>query len=162
MRKAVKKSLVGFFPLTFNLAETGRAILVAKRHIELGGKAVFFSHGGKYEHLIEDFGFDIVKVSPTFTDEVVKEIVSINRGEKKGIPYTESFLREAVREEIVAFKKTDVKMIVSFVNPCCSATFKYSFSFALPLYSVCVPDRFSGKPQPQDSANEGIPPTSLI
>jgi hypothetical protein len=32
------KFLVGFFPLFYNLAETGRAVLIAKRIIELGGK----------------------------------------------------------------------------------------------------------------------------
>ena len=45
-----KKPLVGFFPLFYNLAETGRAVLVAKRYMEHGGQAIFFSHGGKYEN----------------------------------------------------------------------------------------------------------------
>jgi UDP:flavonoid glycosyltransferase YjiC (YdhE family) len=115
-----KKPLVGFFPLSHNLAEMGRAILVAKEYIALGGKAVIFTHAGEYEHLAEDFGFNAVRIKPFYTEKIVKEIVSINRGEKKGIPYKESFLREAVQEEIAAYKKTGVKMIVSFVNFPCS------------------------------------------
>jgi len=120
MNRTNEKPLVGFFPLSYNLAETGRAVLVAKRYVELGGKVVFFSHGGKYEHLIEDFGYDLIRVNPIYTEEAIKEIISINRGEKKGIPYKESFLRESVKEEIAAYKKAGVKMIVSFVNVPCS------------------------------------------
>jgi len=55
-----KKPLIGFFPLFYNLAETGRAVLVAKRYVELGGKAVFFSHGGGYEYLAEEIGCKVV------------------------------------------------------------------------------------------------------
>ena len=47
--KTNKKPLVGFFPLTYNLAETGRAVLVAKRYMELGGKAIFFSLYSKFK-----------------------------------------------------------------------------------------------------------------
>lgn len=111
-----EKPLVGFFPLFYNLAETGRAVLTARRYTEMGGKVIFYSHGGQYEYLARDQGFDIVKVDPQYTDESIKEIISINRGEKKGIPYTEQFLRQAVREEIKSYQKTGVKMVVSYVN----------------------------------------------
>jgi len=114
------KPVVGFFPLFYNLAETGRAILVAKRYMELGGKAVFFSHGGKYEYLAKDLGYEIVRVNPIYTEESITKIIKINRGEQRGIAYDESFLREAVKEEIAAYKKTGVEMVVSFVNIPCS------------------------------------------
>ncbi|UCF12112.1 MAG: glycosyltransferase family 1 protein [Thermoplasmatales archaeon] len=133
MSRPSKKPLIGFFPLFYNLAETGRAILVAKRYIELGGKAVFFSHGGKYEYLAKDFGYDIVRVNPIYTEESIRKIIRINRGEQKGIPYSEAFLREAVTEEIAFFKKTGVKMIVSFVNFPCSISARAA---GIPL--VCI------------------------
>jgi len=114
--KSDEKPLVGFFPLFYNLAETGRAILVARRYIELGGKVIFFSHGGRYEYLARDLGYNVVRVDPRYTEESIKRIVSINRRESKGLPYTEQFLREAAQEEIIAYKKTGVKMIISFVN----------------------------------------------
>jgi len=148
MNSSDEKPLVGFFPLTYNLAETGHAVLVAKRYVELGGKAVFFSHGGKYEHLIEDFGYDIIRVNPIYTEEVIKEIISINRGEKKGIPYKESFLRESVKEEISAYKKTGVKMVVSFVNITCSISARAAgiplvcFSPAPGKFHFTIPDNF--------------------
>ncbi len=128
-----KKPLVGFFPLCYNLAETGRAILVAKRYVELGGRVIFFSHGGKYEHLIEDFGYDMIRVKPLYSEESSREIMSINRGEKKGISYPESFIRESVKEEIIAYKKSGIKMVVSFVNVPCSISARAA---KIPL--VCV------------------------
>jgi UDP-N-acetylglucosamine:LPS N-acetylglucosamine transferase len=114
--KLESKPLVGFFPLFYNLAETGRAVLIAKRYVELGGKVVFFSHGGKFEYLAKDQGFEIVRVKPIYTPELVNKIVRINRGEEKGIAYSLSFLQEAVSEEISAFEKTGVNLVVSFVN----------------------------------------------
>jgi UDP:flavonoid glycosyltransferase YjiC (YdhE family) len=110
------KKLIGFFPLTFNLAETGRSILVAKRYADLGGKPIFFSHGGLYETLIKEFEFDLVRVKPFFDDKIVNHIINVNRKEKKGVPYTLKYLREAVSEEIKAFKEMKIKMVVSFVN----------------------------------------------
>ena len=116
MSNNYEKPLIGFFPLFYNLAETGRAVLTARRYIEMGGRVVFFSHGGQYEYLARDQGFDIIKVAPQYTKESIRRIISINRGERKGLPYTEQFLREAVREEIKTYKKTGVKMIISYVN----------------------------------------------
>ncbi len=107
---------VGFFPLSFNLAETGRAILVAKELKKLGGKPIIFTHGGQYDYLPRKMGLKTIKIKPFFTDEISRQIVSINRKEKKGIPYKEDFLREAVKEEIKAFKESKIKMLVSFVN----------------------------------------------
>ena len=108
-----KKPYLGFVPITYNLAETGRAVMIAKRYKELGGKAIFFCHGGEYEYLPKDQGFEVIKVKPFFTKESVKKIISINRGEQKGFPYPTSVLREFVQNEIEAYKKTGVEMIIS-------------------------------------------------
>ena len=115
-----KEEKVGFFPLSYNLAEMGRAILVAKEYEALGGKTVFFSHGGRYEELAEKQGFDVKRVEPFYDKETVEKIISVNRGERKGVPYDKNFLKKAVQEETRAFKETDVKMVVSFVNFTCS------------------------------------------
>ena len=45
---------VGFFPFFANLAETSRLVRTAERFRELGGQAVFFSHGGDYEELARE------------------------------------------------------------------------------------------------------------
>jgi len=141
--KTDKKPLVGFFPLTYNLAETGRAILVAKRYVDLGGRVIFFSHGGKYEGLIKENNFEIKKIKPFFSEEIVKEIISVNRGEKKGQPFELSYLSESVKEEIKAYKKLNVKLIVSFLNYTSSISARAA---KIPL--VCVfpaPGRFHVK-----------------
>ena len=114
-----KKPFLGFFPITYNLAETGRAIMIAKRYKEMGGKAIFFSHGGEYEDLPKDQGFEVIKVKPFFTNDSVKRIISINRGEQKGYPYPTQVLREFVQNEIEAYKKTGVEMIISTQSPSC-------------------------------------------
>jgi len=111
-----EKPLVGFFPLFYNLSESGRAVLVAKRFAELGGKVIFFSHGGEYEYLAKDLGFEIVKVEPFFTKEILARYQSIIRGEQKGQLYPEGFVEDAINNEIAAFKETEVKMIVSTHN----------------------------------------------
>jgi len=142
------KPVVGFFPLFYNLAETGRAILVAKRYMELGGKAVFFSHGGKYEYLAKDLGYEIVRINPIYTKESITKIIKINRGEQRGIAYDESFLRDAVKEEIAAYKKTGVEMVVSFVNIPCAISARAAniplvcVSPAPGTFHLRVPDNF--------------------
>ena len=114
-----KKPYLGFFPITYNLAETGRAVMIAKRYKEMGGEAIFLSHGGEYEDLPKDHGFKVIKVKPFFTMDSVKKIISINRGEQKGFPYPTSVLREFVQNEIEAYKKTGVDMIISTQSPSC-------------------------------------------
>lgn len=151
MKKNKDLPLIGFFPLTFNLAETGRAILVAKRYVEMGGKAIFFSHGGSYEHLIKEFGFEFIRVKPIFTDELVDHIVTVNRLEKKGIPYSLSFIEQAVKEELAAFKKTGIKMVVSFHNIACCISARVAgipLIFVSPAsgnFHLDIPDNYKTK-----------------
>jgi len=111
-----KKPLVGFFPLTYNLAETGRAILVAKRYTEMGGNVVFFSHRGRYDYLIKKFGFKLRYIKPFYNEKMIDEMREIFRREKKGIMFKESFLRESAKEEIKTYNEAGIKLIVSFVN----------------------------------------------
>jgi len=114
--------LVGFFPPFSNLAEAGRAVLVAKRYRELGGRVIFFSHGGKYEFLARDNGFQIVKVDPVLTDEKIEEyfkIISLETLSLKEL-IKEDWILENVEEEIAAFKKTGIKLLVSTNNLTCA------------------------------------------
>jgi hypothetical protein len=73
----------------------------------------------------------------------VNKIVRINRGEEKGIAYDLNFLEEAVSEEISAFEKTGVNLVVSFVNIPCSLSVRAA---KIPL--VCIspaPGKFHKK-----------------
>ncbi|MBU0498207.1 MAG: hypothetical protein KKG04_09700 [Candidatus Thermoplasmatota archaeon] len=139
---------VGFFPLFYNLAEAGRAVVVAKRVVERGGTVVFFSHGGQYEYLALDAGFRIVRCDPVYSDDDVSRIIRVNRGEQQGVAYPVSFLWEVVKGEIAAFKKTGVGMVVSFVNiPCVLSTRAVGIPLvtvqpAMSRFHVRVPDAF--------------------
>ena len=85
-----KKPLVGFFPLFYNLAETGRAVIIAKRYIELGGQAIFFSHGGKYEYLAKEIGCKVVQVKPIYTDQFIDHLWKCSRMEDFSVPFTKT------------------------------------------------------------------------
>ncbi|MCK4365169.1 MAG: hypothetical protein KAW45_03905 [Thermoplasmatales archaeon] len=111
-----EKPLVGFFPLFYNLSESGRAVLVAERFTELGGKAIFFSHGGEYEYLAKDLGFEIIRVKPFFTKEILARYQKVVRGEKNQQLYPKGFIDEAIKNEIAIFKETGIQMIVSTHN----------------------------------------------
>jgi UDP:flavonoid glycosyltransferase YjiC (YdhE family) len=116
-----KKNLpiIGSFPLFYNLAETGRAVLIAKKYMERGGKVIFFSHGGEYEYLAEEIGCDVVKVKPIYSDEFIDLLWKSSRLETFKNPFNKKNLRVHINEEVKAFKKTNIKLIVSTNNfPC--------------------------------------------
>jgi len=115
-----KKPLVGLFPLFYNLAETGRAVIIAKRYIELGGQAIFFSHGGKYEYLAKEIGCKVVQVKPIYTDQFIDHLWKCSRMEELRAPFSKKVLLEHVEAEIDAFNNTGVKLIVSTNNFPCS------------------------------------------
>ena len=135
-----KKPCIGFFPLSYSLAETGRAVVIAKRYLELGGDAVFFTHGGEYEYLIKNIGCKIIKLAPYFSEDFVKRIRSIIKGNQKGVLYTTDYLREAVRNEIAAYKKAGVQLIVSTHNYSCCISARVA---QIPLIGITTgPGRF--------------------
>jgi len=114
--KPENSPVIGFFPLFFNLSETGRAVLIAKRYQELGGKAVFFSHGGEYDQFVKNSRFDVIKMEPFFIADFYTRYFRIARGEQKGDLYIDSFLREAVDNEVKALKESEIQLLVSTNN----------------------------------------------
>jgi UDP:flavonoid glycosyltransferase YjiC (YdhE family) len=128
-----KRPLVGFFPLFYNLAETGRAVLVAKRYIEHGGQAIFFSHGGEYEKLARDLGCKVVKVDPIYSKEFIDDLWKYSRLEKTGAPFPEKMLREHVEAELAAYKQTGVELILTTNNFSCSISTRAA---GIPLISI--------------------------
>ncbi|MBN2602547.1 MAG: hypothetical protein JXA91_00240 [Candidatus Thermoplasmatota archaeon] len=114
------RPLVGFFPLFYNLAETGRALLVAKRYVEQGGKAVFFSHGGQYESLVKEHNFEIIRVEPIYSEEFIDDLWKYSRLEKTGSPFPLPILKTHVEQEISAYKQAGVELVVTTNNFPCS------------------------------------------
>lgn len=128
------EKLVGFFPSFSNLAESGRAVLIAKRYKEMGGRVIFFSHGGKYEFLAKENGFKIIKVNPIITEEHINEyfkIVALETFHSK--IFDEDFIYENVNEEITAFKKSKIKLLVSTNNLTCAISARAA---NIPLISI--------------------------
>ncbi len=128
-----KKPLVGFFPLFYNLAETGRAVLIAKRYIELGGQAIFFSHGGKYEYLAKEIGCKVVQVNPIYTDQFIDHLWKCSRMEDFSVPFSKKEVLEHVEAEIDAFNNTGVKLILTTNNFPCSISARAN---RIPLISI--------------------------
>jgi UDP-N-acetylglucosamine:LPS N-acetylglucosamine transferase len=114
--------LVGFFPSFCNLAETGRAVMIAKQFRDLGGEAIFFSHGGKYEFLAEKNGFNVIKVNPSFNEEQMQAYFQVIALESFELPQLtdEQWLYENVINERDAFKKTGVQLVLSTNNLTCA------------------------------------------
>ena len=159
-KKTDKKPLIGFFPLFYNLAETGRAILVAKRYMEQRGKVVFFSHGGEYEKLAKEDGFKIVRINPIYTKEFIDDLWKYSRLEKKGAPFSYEVLKEHVENEIKAFKKTDVKLIITTNNFPCSISARAA---NIPLISITpyVANKFSYFPDDANILISNLIPNSI-
>jgi UDP:flavonoid glycosyltransferase YjiC (YdhE family) len=114
-----KFPLIGFFPLFYNLAETGRAVVIAKRYIDIGGEVVFFSHGGDYEYLAQDIGAEVVRVRPIYNKRYIDWLWASSRLESFRNPFSRKILDEHVKQEIAAFNKSHIELIVSTNNfPC--------------------------------------------
>ncbi len=133
MNNLNEKPLIGFFPLFVNLAETGRALAIAKRYVEIGGKAIFISHGGKYEYLAKDLGFKIIRVNPIHSDDFVDRAWKRSGFGISKNPLTNKVLVEHVEEEFSAYRNTGVKLIVSTNSLACGISARVA---GIPLINI--------------------------
>lgn len=112
-----KRPLIGFFPLFDNLAETGRALKIALECLNKSSVDIlFFSHGGKYEYLVEKMGFKILKTQPIQNDEFITSMEKYARLEKLRNPINSKIMDGFINGEIKVFKDTNVDLIVSTNN----------------------------------------------
>jgi len=99
---------------------------IARIYLNNGGKIIFFSHGGKFEHLTKDFNCEVVKLGELFWPNVIQELK--NKGKFDKIPYEEllfeayksNLIQSFVKEEIQAFKNAGVDFVISTFNPTAS------------------------------------------
>ena len=68
-----KKPLIGFLPAINNLGDTLPLLEIAKKYKKLGGKAVFFSEGGKFINIIERAGFKFIQIKIDVPKKILKE-----------------------------------------------------------------------------------------
>lgn len=97
------KTLV-FAVAGYNLAETGRMIEIA-REARSDSDVVFASYGGKFEQLIEDEGFRLVRMEPRLTPERLARLRVVLSGETLNtVGYlTTDELRDRVPREMAFF-----------------------------------------------------------
>jgi UDP:flavonoid glycosyltransferase YjiC (YdhE family) len=105
-----------FSPITFNLAETTRAIAIA-RAIAADFQCHFSSYGGVFEILIEKEGFPLTKLEPRFTPQMIKRIYAIDQGRWHGPSHTADFVRQMVRGELALCQRLQPAAVVTGMNP---------------------------------------------
>jgi len=96
------------FPHFYYLSEASRLVEIAKALRTRGQDAVFLSHGGPYEHVARDEGFDVIPVAPQMSPERARQFMRFNRGEgvrsMQDSFFTYEELAEYVPSEVDAFK----------------------------------------------------------
>ena len=120
IKKDSEKPLIGFLPCFYSMGETIPLIKIAQSYQEMGGRVIFFSHRGEYEHFAEEIDCDIFELSNILENLSKKGKKMFEQGKDlvknlKNI-YTPATIDKAVAEEINAFTKKNIKLVVSSFN----------------------------------------------
>lgn len=91
------------FPHFYYLSEVSRLVEIGKVLRELGQEVVFFSHGGSYEYVARDQGFNVFSVEPTMSPARAETYMAFNRAEA-GNPLKDSFF---TYEELEAYVRNE-------------------------------------------------------
>jgi UDP:flavonoid glycosyltransferase YjiC (YdhE family) len=134
---------VGFFPFFSNLAETSRLVRTAERYRDLGGRAVFLSHGGEYEALARDAAFPVQQVAPIYSEDQIRELLKFDQLEKFGDPFPEDWLIEHVENEERAYAERGVGLVVTGFNvPCVLSARKAHIPLVYIIPGTALPGYF--------------------
>lgn len=104
------------YPHFYYLSEVSRLVEIGKSLRKLGQDVVFFSHGGHYENVPQEAGFEVVTVEPHMSSKRAAEYMAFNRGER-GNPFQDSFfsyeeLRNYVPSEADAFQQAHADAVL--------------------------------------------------
>lgn len=116
----MRQAVVGLFPFFDDLAESTRLVRIAEHYRALGGRLVFFSHGGRYEDLAARAGLPVHRVEPVYSPEQVDDLMKYDRMEKFGDPFPAGWLLEHVNNESRAYAEHGVSLVVTGFNLPCS------------------------------------------
>jgi UDP:flavonoid glycosyltransferase YjiC (YdhE family) len=105
-----------FLPITFNLAETTRALVIANA-IKDDFVCHFASYGGEFEPLIEEAGFPLTKLEPRLTPRIIQLIYAIDHGRKLGRINNADRVRRMVRGELDLYRRLQPAAVVTGLNP---------------------------------------------
>lgn len=100
----MSKALILFGSVGWNIAETTRAIEIARA---CGDRFEphFASYGGQFEHLIEEAGFPLHHLKPAETPEKIDYLWRVDRMETFGQPFTVEELRQRVQSELALIEQ---------------------------------------------------------
>jgi UDP:flavonoid glycosyltransferase YjiC (YdhE family) len=104
------------FPHAYYLSEVSRLVEIGRALRARGQEVVFFGHGGPYEHLVQETGFELVAVDPVMSPERAADYLAFNRGDK-GNPFRDSFftydeLRSYVHAEVDTFRQVGADAVL--------------------------------------------------
>ena len=109
-------SCYGFAPAFFNLCETTRMLHIALELRRRGEEVVFFSHGGHFEHLVEERGLPVVQIEPRLSEQLIEHMLQIARFEKLGNFLTVDQIRSHVTAEVSAYRQHRLRALVTGFN----------------------------------------------
>ncbi len=104
------------FPHFYYLSEVSRLIEIGKNLRALQQDVIFFSHGGPYEQLARDEGFEVISITPTMSPQRYDEYIKYNRGEGskslKASFFTYEELKSYVAAEVDALKQVNADAVL--------------------------------------------------
>ncbi len=110
---------MAFFAYTHNLAETTRAIEVAKVLRNRGVEVHFFTHGGPHEIHILEANFPYDRLQPRITPEKHEHLLNMDQGRGRGEPFTVEELASQVENELTALRQLQPAAVYAGMNlPC--------------------------------------------
>lgn len=98
-----RKPLIGFFPGFFDIGETYPLLKIAKCYQELGGKVIIFSHGGDYEYLAKEQGFEIKRIDPIARGPDVTRYF---------MKYSDEDIIKMIRNQVLVYQNSGIKALV--------------------------------------------------
>jgi len=112
--------LLAFFAYAYNLAETTRAVEVARALRERGAEIHFFTHGGPHEPRIVEAGFPLTTLQPLITPEKHAFLIDLDQGRRIGQqPFTAAELTAQVESELAALHELRPAAVYAGMNlPC--------------------------------------------
>ena len=104
------------FPHFYYLSEVTRLIEIGKALRALKQQVIFFSHGGPYESLAVDAGFEVVTIKPGMSADRAQQYMRYNRGEgSKSLSssfFTYEELSVYVTQEADAFRQVQADAVL--------------------------------------------------
>ena len=111
--------ILAFFAYAYNLAETTRAIEIARVLLNTGIDIRFLTHGGPYEAHIIESGFPLTTLQPIITPDKHEYLIGLDQGRQRGAPFTSAELKAYVESELHALKAIQPVAVYAGMNlPC--------------------------------------------